>query len=136
MKRSIYICIALLLLVNPCNSQPDTAYQFVIEEMPSVEGGRDAFMSWIDENNRLKNISDTLTEDDKVYVMYSVDTTGLLSDIMVVRGLAPPYDKEAYRLIKSCPLIWSPGKKQGKKVVVTFTMPISFYEAEHKSNKK
>ena len=103
--------------------------------MPVPEGGIDAFKSWINDNTRYKQISDTVTEKYKVYVQFTVDTTGLLTDIVIVRGYAPMYDKEAHRLVSSCPIKWIPARHEGKKVAVQFTMPISFTEKASESIK-
>ena len=48
--------------------------------------------------------------------------------MVMVRGFEPAYDKEAIRLIESCPIKWMPAKQVGKKVAVELTMPISFIE--------
>jgi TonB family protein len=136
MKRFVFAFIVFLLPLVPCYSQPDKVLLLSIEEMPFPEGGRDAFESWINDNNRYKKISDTIIESEKVYVQFTVDTTGSLTDVVIVRGYEPVYDKEAYRLIKSCPIKWIPAKQEGKKVAVVFTMPISFTEISSESIKE
>lgn len=133
MKRFVFAFIAFLLPVIPCHSQPDKEPAVSIEEMPVSEGGVDAFKSWINDNNRYKMVSDTINESNKVYVQFTVDTTGSLTNMVVVRGFEPAYDKEAIRLIASCPIKWIPAKNEGKKVAVEFTMPISFTEKTSKS---
>jgi len=135
MKRFVIVFIVFLLPVIPCHSQPDKEPAVSIEEMPVPEGGIDAFKSWINDNTRYKQISDTVTEKYKVYVQFTVDTTGSLTNIVIVRGYAPIYDKEAHRLISSCPIKWIPAKHEGKKVAVHFTMPISFTEKASESIK-
>jgi len=135
MKRFVFAFIVFLLPLILCHGQPYKEPAVNIEEMPVPEGGNDAFKSWINDNNRYKQISDTDTENDKVYAQFTVDTTGSLTDIVVVRGYAPMYDKEAVRLISSCPIKWIPAKHEGKKVAVQFTMPISYTEKTSKSIK-
>jgi len=126
MKRFVFVFIVFLLPVISCNRQQDKEPEASIEEMPVPEGGIDAFQTWIDDNNRLKNISDTISENDKVYVQFTVDTTGLLTDIVIVRGFAPKYDKEAHRLVSSCPIKWLPARHEGRKVADQVTIPILF----------
>jgi TonB family protein len=135
MKRFVFAFIVFLLAVIPCHSQPDKEPAVNIEDMPFPEGGIDAFKSWINDNNRYKKISDTINESEQVYVQFTVDTTGSLKDVVVVRGFEPAYDKEAVRLILSCPIKWTPAKREGKKVAVELTMPISFTEKTSKSIK-
>jgi TonB family protein len=135
MKRFVFAVIVFLLPVTVCHGQPDKEAAVSIEEMPVPEGGIEAFKSWINNNNRYKQISDTVTEKDKVYVQFTVDTDGSLTDIVIVRGYAPMYDKEAHRLVSSCPIKWIPAKHKGKNVATVFTMPVSFTEKTSESIK-
>jgi predicted ester cyclase len=118
-----------------CFGQQDRQGAISIDEMPVPEGGIDAFKSWINENNRFKIITDTVTESDRVYVQFTVDTSGSPKEIVIVRGYEPAYDKEAYRLITSCPVKWKPAMKEGKKVAVKFTMPIPYMHTTAESIK-
>ena len=54
------------------DSQADKEPAVSIEEMPIPEGGIDAFKSWINDNTRYKQISDTVTEKYKVYVQFTM----------------------------------------------------------------
>ena len=83
MKRFVFAFIAFLLPLILCHGQPDKEPAVKIEEMPVPEGGIDAFKTWINDNNRLKNLTDTISENDKVYVQFTVDTTGLLTDTLM-----------------------------------------------------
>ena len=123
----LFFLVVLLPLIL-CHSQPDIRPTVNVEEVPVPEGGPDAFKSWIENNNRYKKLVDTITENEIVYVQFTVDTTGSLTDAVVVRGYEPIYDKEAIRLVMGCPIKWTPGKHKGEKVATTFTMPISFTE--------
>ena len=136
MKRSVLAFIIVLLGLVPCYGQPDKESEFVIEDMPFPEGGLDAFKTWIKENNRYKKISDTIEESETVYVQFTVDTTGSLTNMLVVRGYEPVYDKEAIRLVGSCPIKWTAAKQNGIKVPVDFTMPISFLEVTSRAMMK
>lgn len=104
MKRSVVAFLFILLPFILCYGQPDKEQAFIIEDLPFPEGGRDAFESWINENNRYKKISDVTNDSEKVYVQFTVDTTGSLTRMVVVRGYEPVYDKEAIRLVGSCPI--------------------------------
>ncbi len=129
------LAISVLLMLSFLSyGQEDSTYRdlekkdlvYSVENMPQVEGGRDAFLEWIYDNNKLRDQSDTLTVDDVVFISFSVDTTGILTSVEVVKGLDPLYDKEAYRLVTECPLKWTPASQGGRNIVVPLTMPISF----------
>ncbi len=105
---------------------------YSVESMAQVEGGISAFHQWISNNNKLLDQSDTLTVGDVVFISFNVDTTGILTDVEVVKGLDPLYDKEAYRLITECPLKWTPASQGGRLIVAPFTMPINFVSKDKK----
>ena len=129
MKEIVLALLAAMLFIVPCQSQPEKESQgFTIETMPAPLGGPDAFKTWINENNQLLNSSDTIDENDKVFVQFTVDTTGDITNVVIVRGFAPAYDKEAHRLVSTCPIQWKPALSKGKKVAVPFTMPIHFVD--------
>jgi Ca-activated chloride channel family protein len=129
--------ISLLLLFQLaviCYSQSDTLHQaienevsfIIVEKVPKVKGGMKSFRKWIEKNNELMNSSDSLTSNDKVYVSFTVDVTGNLNDITIIRGLGPPYDSEAKRLVSECPRKWKPAIQKGKSIPVKMTIPVGF----------
>ena len=124
--------LSVLLFVIPCKSQPDKLPQNSITDTIPMPSDIEAFKAWINDNNQLKNASDTLDENDRVYVQFTVETTGELTNVVIVRGFAPIYDKEAHRLVSTCPIQWKPAVSKGKKVAVPFTMPIYFVDVPTK----
>ncbi len=61
----------------------------------------------------------------KVYVSFIVDVDGSLSNIRIARAVHPLLDQEAKRVVKTL-LPWIPGEKDGKRVCVSYTVPINF----------
>lgn len=61
----------------------------------------------------------------RVFVRFVVETDGTLSNLEILRGIAPSLDNEAINLIKNMPL-WIPGECNGKKVPAYVTLPIDF----------
>lgn len=63
----------------------------------------------------------------KVYVKFTIERDGSISNVKVVRGKELGYGlaKEAVRIIKSMPR-WTPGEVNGKKVNVSYIQPFSF----------
>jgi protein TonB len=128
--------ILIIIMVLSClavHGQSDSSLNYYHENLvtyfdtpPAPEVGIDSFRLWINDNNSLVQISDTLKEYHKVYIQIIVDTTGTLSNIRVVRGIGDPFDNEALRLVSSCPICWSPATAKGKKVRVPFIIPVSF----------
>ena len=60
----------------------------------------------------------------KVYVTFVVEKDGSLTDIKVIRDIGFGTGKEAIRVLKSSPK-WTPGEKNGKKVRVLYSIPIT-----------
>jgi len=62
----------------------------------------------------------------KVWVQFSIDTTGKMSDFKVVKGLEKKADKEAIRALKAIDYPFTPSKQRGKKVKSRMIVPINF----------
>lgn len=61
----------------------------------------------------------------KVYVQFIINTDGSVSDPKILRGVCPVLDEEAKRVVLSMPP-WEPGYQKGKRVRVSYTLPINF----------
>ena len=61
----------------------------------------------------------------RVLVRFVVTEKGLFDSIRVVKPVYPSLDSEAVRVVTSMPP-WKPGKKDGRPVRVSFTMPVIF----------
>jgi TonB family protein len=106
----------------------DTARIYEIaEEMPSFPGGIPALMNYI-RSNLVDPYMDAQCEHGsqaRVVCRFVVNRDGSISDIVVVRSVAPSADKEAVRVVKSMPK-WIQGKQNGIIVKVQYTIPIVF----------
>jgi protein TonB len=60
-----------------------------------------------------------------VFVNFTVEKDGSITDVKIIRGVHELLDKEAIRVVKSFPK-WKPGKQRGKAVRVSYNIPISF----------
>lgn len=60
----------------------------------------------------------------KVYVGFTVDTLGNVTDVKIKRGLTPLADEEAIRIVKM--LTFIPGTSYGRPVKAKMVLPISF----------
>lgn len=61
----------------------------------------------------------------RVIVKFIVNEDGKVSDVRVMKGIGDGCDEEALRVVTMMPP-WKPGKQNGKKVKVYFTIPIMF----------
>ena len=61
----------------------------------------------------------------RVVVKFVVDTKGRVVDCTIAKGIGGACDEEALRVVQNMPR-WHPGRQNGKRVKVYYTLPISF----------
>ncbi|MDP4268848.1 MAG: energy transducer TonB [Bacteroidota bacterium] len=91
--------------------------------MPEFPGGVDSLMQFISATLQYPNTEADVTG--MIITMFTVEKSGKISDIKLLRGIEKDYDNEALRIIKLMP-DWIPGKKNGKPVNVKTIVPIRF----------
>jgi TonB family protein len=63
----------------------------------------------------------------KIFVSFTIDCKGQISNIKITKGCNPYFDKEVIRLISSMPnWIWEEKIKMTDRMTTTRTLPISF----------
>lgn len=101
----------------------------VVETQPELEGGMQAFMSYIRSNVRYpKNAKNV---EGKVFIQFIIEKDGSVSNAKVVRSdvknkkYRKALEKEALRLVSNMPR-WKPALHNGKPVRSFFMLPITF----------
>lgn len=97
----------------------------IVEEMPEFIGGEAAMMHWLESNVHYPKICIDGYVQGKVWVKFVVDTEGNIVDTELLNSEHPALDREAKRVVEAMPR-WKPGKQQGRKVKVYYTLPIHF----------
>ncbi len=116
MKR--FLIFILLILSVPSFAQ--------IKNVPKFDGkSAGEFPLWVSKN--IVYPLDALEKgvEGRVVVRFDVCEDGHVRNVRVLDGLMPSLDVEAVRLISSSPK-WEPAIVDGKKVSVTYTMPVVF----------
>ena len=92
---------------------------------PEFPGGTVEMMTYISERipDSISNVDGTIRGN--VYIQFVVEKDGSLSELNVLRGVAPQFDTAAVEIIKSMPK-WTPAKQRGKAVRCKFTIPVYF----------
>ncbi len=99
---------------------------FIVEKMPRFNGKeQEEFRKFIHEHIQYPEIAAENGIEGIVYVQFTVNRKGDISDVHIVRGVDPALDEEAIRVVSSSPK-WTPGEQRGKPVSVCFTFPIHF----------
>jgi periplasmic protein TonB len=104
---------------------PENTVKKWAEIMPKFQGGEEKLFSYLSSHIRYpskalqNNIAGT------VYVSFVVDTSGLITNVQLIRGLSQDCDLEAMKAVKNMPK-WIPGSQNGKKVSVEMSLPVRF----------
>jgi bla regulator protein blaR1 len=111
-----------------------------VDIMPEFKGGTDELMKYLGNNIKypkedlFKNSTEELVNGKKVpmlensglvLVNFVINKQGKVKDVKILKSVSAPLDNEAIRVIEGMPK-WKPGKHKGKKVNVSFNLPIKF----------
>ncbi|RDB03715.1 energy transducer TonB [Runella aurantiaca] len=96
-----------------------------VEIDPQFAGGNEGLRTFLMKNLHYPSPAQRSNIQGRVYLTFTVEPDGSLSNINVIRGIGFGCDEEAIRVMKLMPK-WKPGKQSGRAVRVKFTMPIVF----------
>jgi Ca-activated chloride channel family protein len=94
------------------------------ETKPSFPGGKKAFKKWLYKHLQYPSEC-ALMSGVTVIVEFTVDETGSVSNVRIVRSIHPLLDAEAIRVISLSPN-WFPGIRDGAPVKMEHTFPVVF----------
>lgn len=95
-----------------------------LDKMPEFRNeGMIGFLKFVQKNYIMPDVKNTIKG--KVFIEFSVDNEGKVSDIKIKRGLESKIDREAVRLIKHSSGLWTPGEYRGVKITSKFVLPIA-----------
>ncbi|MCE3278903.1 MAG: TonB family protein [Bacteroidetes bacterium] len=100
-----------------------------IQIMPKFPGGEQAIYKIVSDSMVYPKLAAKERIGGRIIIQFTVDTMGNIADVKIMRGIREDLDKEAIRLIY---LLngWTPGTENGKKVRVSFNLPLYFYPDE------
>lgn len=104
-------------------SQDNTVHEFgSLEQQPEYPGGMEAFYREVMNNFITPKVSRDITA--KVYVSFTIEKDGTMTDIKARGEEVDRLSNEAERVLKSITTKWTPGKKNGKAVRASLVLPI------------
>ena len=103
----------------------ETELILILEKEASFPGGPNAWMSYLRKNFKYPKHASRAGIEGRVFLQFTVDSNGTLSDIQVIRGIGGGCDEEAIRVLKNSPN-WNPGKQRGRPVKSRRTIAIVF----------
>jgi protein TonB len=99
---------------------------FLVEVMPSFKGGDiNKFRDWVQKRTNYPQAAIEAGIRGKVYLTFIIEPDGSVSNVTVLRGVAPIIDNEAVKSIQASPR-WSPGLQRGQPVRVRYSMWLNF----------
>lgn len=108
------------------NIDYDKIHEYVeIGTKPEFPGGEVALLKFIFDNIIYPEDSRKSKQEGRVYAKFTIDETGNVRDVEILRGLNAEIDAEVVSVLKKMPQ-WSPGIVNGKPESVSFAMPIKF----------
>ncbi|MBF9141307.1 energy transducer TonB [Hymenobacter sp. BT439] len=98
-----------------------------VEQMPELPGGggNAAIVAAIQKAVKYPALALRNQVEGRVFVSFTVNAQGEISDVNVVKGLGSGLDEETIRAVKTLPK-FIPGKQNGRAVSVSFTVPVTF----------
>lgn len=122
--------LILLLMVTVSFSQnteeDNTEKSFVINATrPQYDGGMPALANFLRDNLHFSEKDMGGLNAAKVIVRFTVEKTGEVTNVQVLKGVNEALNKEAVRIVKSMPY-WIPGTQRGKRIRSPMSLPISF----------
>lgn len=107
---------------SPANQQQNV----VPDERPKFNGGdANEFAKWVMDNLYYPEEAKRDSLSGRVMVGFTVGKDGKVANVKVLRGVCESLDIEALRVVQASP-DWTPGKKDGEAIDVTFTFPVEF----------
>jgi len=103
----------------------DTTIYTTVEKMPTFPGGEFKMYEFLAMNIRYPQRAREDGYSGTVYVRFVVEPDGTITNTEVAKGVGGGCSEEAVRVVKMMPN-WIPGEASGKKVRVTYTLPINF----------
>lgn len=97
------------------------------EQRPTFNGGdaREEFPKWVNSQLEYPDVARENGISGRVFLQFTVEKDGTVTNVRVLRGVDPALDQEAIRVVQSSPK-WTPAKQRGKAVRVSFSFPIVF----------
>ncbi|SFT02266.1 energy transducer TonB [Sphingobacterium wenxiniae] len=107
------------------DGDPNKIYAFeALEVQPDPVGGINAFRKWVQDNYQYPQGAIDAGVKGQIQVSFVIGTDGTLQDIKVVKDLSYGTGQALINVLKKAKP-WKPGIQNGRKVKVSYTLPMS-----------
>ncbi|TAF32114.1 MAG: energy transducer TonB [Cytophagales bacterium] len=101
----------------------------VVEQVAEYPGGQKGYKKFLNKNLKYPKAASDAGVEGKVFLQFTVEKSGNIGDVKVVKSLGYGCDEEAIRVVKMMPP-WTPAKQAGNVVRSKFTLTITFALSE------
>jgi protein TonB len=115
--------VAFGLIDLPKELPPPDTFR-IVEIMPEPVGGWETFYKTLKKYTKYPRQAERMGTRGKVFVEFTVNEKGELSNFKVIKGIGNGCDEEACRMIRLTK--WKAGKQRGRPVNVKMVQPMSF----------
>jgi TonB family protein len=107
----------------------------LVETKPKFQNGdpQITFKNWVSSQIKYPEAAVKAGVQGHIILQFTVDKTGNVKNVKVMKSVHPDLDAEAVRVIESSPA-WTPGKSKNKPVDVSFNFPVNFQLNENSSD--
>lgn len=102
----------------------DTTEFVIVEQMPEPVGGYEKFLKTLYKEVRYPSYARRNEIQGKVFVQFTINEKGDLTDVKTIAGIGGGCDEEAMRAIKTTK--WKAGKQRGRPVKVRMVQQVTF----------
>ena len=106
------------------NKTTDTYNTTEVTEKPTFPGGMEAFYKFVAQNYKISDEASNVKLKGKVYIIFTVEKDGSLSEIKNLRDIGYGTAEEAIRVLKMSPK-WIPGRLNSEPVRTQYSLPIT-----------
>ena len=96
-----------------------------VDVSPSFQGGDARLFKYLGESIRYPEGAHSSGIQGTVFIVFVVEADGTITNARVLRGIGGGCDEEALHAVAAMPR-WNPGMHQGKRVRVSYTIPVKF----------
>lgn len=116
---------AVLIEEIPDSEASSSDLYMAVEDMPEFPGGQKAYNKYLLSNLKYPKQARDLGVEGNVFLSFTVNTDGSLSDFELLRGIGGGCDEEALRVYMESP-DWTPGKQRGVAVKTKVQAKVAF----------
>lgn len=114
--------LALILTPSSCVAQDDGPLMINPDIPPEFPGGEGDLYCFIDEHINKELVRQTKATGSSL-VEFTIDTTGHISNIHIIKPLDRSIDDELVRIVCLMP-VWSPASRYGRLQEVRYVLPL------------